>query len=101
MQKHIIIVSFETSKKTLARSLQDLSKKYGLTKNILAYVKNENANLNTMIIVLKSIVSCEALDVMESFYGICFRHTFSKACQYSTIEKRILRDLDYFSIKFA
>jgi hypothetical protein len=70
-------------------------------KRFLLMSKNEGARLYTIIIFLKSSVSCEALDVMESFYGICFRHTFSKACQYSTIEKRILRDLDYFSIKFA
>jgi hypothetical protein len=104
MRRHITIAlfeAFETSRKTLARSLQDLSKNYGLTKKILAYVKNESANMNTMTIVLKSIVSCEALDVMESFYGICFWHTFSKACQYATIEKRILRGLEYFSIKSA
>jgi hypothetical protein len=79
--------------------LQDLSKKYGLTRKIFAYVKNESANMNTMIIVLKSIISCEALDVMESFYGTCFWHTFSEAYQYSTIEKRILRGLEHFSIK--
>jgi hypothetical protein len=104
MRRHITIASFEaceTSRKTLARSLQELSKKYGLTRKILACVKNESANSNTMIIVLKSIVSCEALDVMESFYGTCFWHTFFKAWQYSTIEKRILKGLDYFSIKSA
>ncbi len=75
MRRHITIAlfeAFETSRKTLARSLQDLSKKYGLTKKILAYVKNESANMNTMTIVLKSIVSCEALDAMESFHGTCF-----------------------------
>ncbi len=61
MMKHITIGLFEAFKTlgpTLARSLQDLLKQYGLTKNILAYyVKDEGANLNTMTITLKSIIS--------------------------------------------
>jgi hypothetical protein len=52
---------------TLTRIFGDLLKQYGLTKNILAYAKNKGANLNTMIVALKLIVSCEALGVMESF----------------------------------
>jgi hypothetical protein len=60
MMKHIIIGLFETfktSKPTLAKSLQDLLEQYGLTKNILAYAKDEGTNLNTMRITLKSIIS--------------------------------------------
>jgi hypothetical protein len=38
-----------------------------LAKFFFAYVKNEDASLYTMIIALKSWVSREALDVMESF----------------------------------
>ncbi len=60
MPKHITIglfETFQTSGPTLARSLQDLLKQYGLTKNIIAYVKDEGANLNTMTITLKSIIS--------------------------------------------
>jgi hypothetical protein len=60
--------------------LQDLSKQYGLTKKIFTYAKDEGANLNTMTITLKSIVSCEDLGVMKSFQGIWFEHAFSKAC---------------------
>jgi hypothetical protein len=63
MLKHIIIGWFETfepSRQTLVRSLQDLLKQYGLTiwfQNIFAYVKDENANLNTMTTTLKLIIS--------------------------------------------
>jgi hypothetical protein len=42
----------------------ELLDQYGLTKNIVVYVKNEGANLNTMIIALKLIINCEALGVM-------------------------------------
>jgi hypothetical protein len=67
MPKHITIGLFEafkTSRQTLAISLQDLLKQYGLTKNFVVYVKNEGANLNTMTIALKLIINCEALGVM-------------------------------------
>jgi hypothetical protein len=67
MPKHITIGLFEafkTSRKTLAISLQDLLEQYGLTKNIVVYVKNEGANLNTMTTALKLIINCEALGVM-------------------------------------
>jgi hypothetical protein len=70
MPKHITIglyETFETLGQTLTRILGDLLKQYGLTKNILAYAKNKGANLTTMIVALKLVVSCEALGVMESF----------------------------------
>jgi hypothetical protein len=57
MPKHITIglfETFETSRQALARSLQDLLEQYSLTKNIFTYVQNEGANLNTMIVTLKS-----------------------------------------------
>jgi hypothetical protein len=34
----------------------------------------------TIIVALKSMVSCEILDLDASFQGTCFRSTFSKAC---------------------
>ncbi len=70
MSKHITIglfETFETLGQTLTRILEDLLEQYGLTRNILAYVKNKGANLNTMIVVLKLVISCETLGVMESF----------------------------------
>jgi hypothetical protein len=70
MPKHITIGLFETLEtlgQILTRISEDLLEQYGLTKNILAYVKNKGANLNTIIVVLKLVVSCEALGVMESF----------------------------------
>jgi hypothetical protein len=56
-----------------------------LTKKILAYVKKEKTNLNTMKITLNLIVSCETLGVVKSFQSTCFGHVFSKAlsiCNY-------------------
>jgi hypothetical protein len=57
MPKQIItnlFEAFKTSRKSLARSLQDLLKQYGSAKKIFAYIKNEGASLYTMIIALKS-----------------------------------------------
>ncbi len=54
MPKHIKIGLFEaseTSRQTLVKNLQDLLKHYGLTKKILAYVKDEGFNLNTMMVM--------------------------------------------------
>jgi hypothetical protein len=36
-------------------------------KKMISYVKNEGANLNVLTTVLKTIVNCEALDVIKSF----------------------------------
>jgi hypothetical protein len=70
MPKHITIGLLEaskTSRQTFARNLQDLSKQYGSTKKIIIYVKDEGANLNTVTITLKLIVSCEAFRCDENF----------------------------------
>jgi hypothetical protein len=40
---------------------------YELRKKIVAYVKDEGFNLNTMIATLKSIVSYDVLGLEESF----------------------------------
>jgi hypothetical protein len=104
MHKHITVGLCETSKRsgqTLARNLQDLLKRYGLTKKILVLVKYEGANLNTMVVTLKSRVNCEALGMMENFQGICFGHAFFKACQYAIVEELVYTGLKYVSIKFA
>jgi hypothetical protein len=43
MPKHIIVGLFETLGQTLTIFLENHLKQYGLTKNILAYVKNKGA----------------------------------------------------------
>jgi hypothetical protein len=39
---------------------------YGLRNKIIAYVKDEGSNLNTVTIVLKSVIKCEVLGLDES-----------------------------------
>jgi hypothetical protein len=66
----------------LAKILIQLFDQYELKRKIIAYVRNERSNLDTITIVFKSIVKCEALGLNENFHSIFFGHPFSKACQY-------------------
>jgi hypothetical protein len=77
--KRITIGLFEATKITrqaLANNLTKLFDQYGLRNKIIAYVKDEGSNLNTMTIVLKFVVKCEILGLDESFQGVCFGHVF-------------------------
>ncbi len=73
----------------MAKSLTKLLDKYGLRKQIIAYVKDEGYNLNAMTIVLKFVVNSELFGLEKSFQGTCFGHVFSKACQHGIIEEKV------------
>jgi hypothetical protein len=66
----------------MAKKLLKLLDQYDLRKKIVAYCKDESANLNAMTTILKFVVNCEVVGMEESFQGTCFGHAFSKACQY-------------------
>ncbi len=85
----------------MAKSLTKLLDKYGLRKQIIAYVKDEGFNLNAMTNALKFVVNCELFGLEKNFQGICFGHAFSKACQYGITKEKIYRNLKYVSIKSA
>jgi len=72
-----------------------------LRKKIIAYVKNEGSNLNTMTYYIKKIVSCSILGLEESHQCICFEYAFSKMCQYATTNEKVCKDLTYVSIKIS
>jgi hypothetical protein len=57
--------------------------------------------LNIKIIVLKSVVNCGILGLVESYQGTCFGHAFSKAYQYGTIDDFFCKELTYDCIKIA
>ncbi len=81
--KYITIRLFDASNifgHTLAKDLIELLGKYDLRKKIIAYVKNEIFNLNTMTTNLKSIVNCDILSLAKSFQVSYFGHAFFKAC---------------------
>jgi hypothetical protein len=54
-----------------------------------------------MIIILRSIVTCETLGVMESFQGTYFGHAFFKACQYAIVGEKVSRALKCVFVKYA
>lgn len=51
----------------MAKKTQKTLEQYGLMKKMIFYVKDEGVNLNVLTTILKSIVNCEALDVIKSF----------------------------------
>jgi hypothetical protein len=64
--------AIQITRQTLANNLTKLLDQYGLRNKIIAYVKDEGSNLNTMTIALKFVVKCEVLGLDESFKGSCF-----------------------------
>ncbi len=66
---------------------------------LLAYVKDEGSNQNTISVALKLIICYDVLGLKKSFKGYCFGHVFSKVCQYVTIDEKVCKDLQYVSIK--
>jgi hypothetical protein len=61
---------FEVTKiigQLLVRNFIDLLDAYGLRNKLIAYVKDEGSNLNTLTNALKFVVKCETLGLEESF----------------------------------
>jgi hypothetical protein len=102
--KQVTIIFFdaiEITKQTLTNNLTKLFDQYGLRNKIIAYVKDEGSNLNTMIIIQNFVVKCEVLGLDEIFQGACFGHVFFKAYQYVTIDKKICKNFKFVSIEFV
>jgi hypothetical protein len=72
--------------------LKVLLKKFGFTLKILCYVKDEGTNLDAMTTSLKSVISCEVLNLPTPFDGACFGHVMNKVTQYGrSLMTRFLR----------
>ena len=100
--KHIIVGFFEAHDTTgagLAIQLRVLLEKFGLTKKVICYVKDEGTNLSTMTEALKSVVGCDELGLAAPFEGSCFGHAMSKACQYATADDKVCDNLTPISVK--
>jgi hypothetical protein len=54
-----------------------------------SFIFKQRSNLNTMTIILKSIVRCEILSLDKRFKGTCFDHVFKKKCKYAITNKKI------------
>ncbi len=51
----------------MVKKLTKLLDSYAFRKKIIAYIKDEGSNMNIMTTTLKSIVSCDMLDLEEIF----------------------------------
>jgi hypothetical protein len=62
---------------------------HGLNAKIIAYVKDEDNSLSTMIIALVFVVFYEVLGLVEPFTRNCWGHAMSKCCQYATYDTKV------------
>jgi hypothetical protein len=85
----------------LARQLKAMLEKFGFTSKVLCYVKDEATNLVSMTVALMSMISYEALNLLQPFDGIGFGHVMNKAAQYATDDDRISKNLALMNVKFA
>ncbi len=81
--KHVTIGLFKiikTTRQAFAKNLIEFFDEYGFGDKIIAYLKDEGSNLNTLANALKFVVKCETLGSEKNFQGAYFGHAFSKAC---------------------
>jgi len=62
--------------------LKDWFAQYELFNKVITYIKDEGANLNTLLTKLTSIVSCVPLQLPQPYITICYGHATPKCCQY-------------------
>lgn len=99
---HVTIGLFEamdTRGDSLAQQMNPILEEFKLTKKIIAYVKDEGANLVTMATALSDVVSCEPLGLTTPYVGVCFGHVMSKACQYATDDTKVCNGMEDISLK--
>jgi hypothetical protein len=63
-----------TTNATMANQVKVLLDFFGLLEKIIAYVKNEGSNLNTLTNALTSVVFYSPLQLACPFVGSCFGH---------------------------
>jgi hypothetical protein len=73
---------------TLAKIMKPLLARFQLMDKVIAYVKDESSNLNTLATTLTSIVTYAPLQLKEPLASFCFGHVMSKTCQYATIHTK-------------
>ncbi len=83
----------------LTNNVTKLFIQYGLKNKIITYVKDEGSNINTMTIVLKTIIKCEILNSDESFQGAYFGHVFPKHANMLLLTKKFVGILGLFQSK--
>ncbi len=83
----------------LAKQLKDILEKFGLTSKMLCYMKDVGTNFASMIVTLKSKISCEVLSLPQHFDGSCFGHVMNKVVQDATNDSKIFKKLVPINVK--
>jgi hypothetical protein len=79
--------------------LKDLFIWYELLDKVIAYVKDEGANLNTFTTTLTSIISCVPLQLPQPYVAICYGYVMLKCCQYVTNDLKVCGGMQEVFIK--
>jgi hypothetical protein len=99
---HITIGMFEiaeTSGVAMAIQVNEVIAAYVLNVKIMAYVKDENNNLNIMTNALTSFVFYKLLGLTTPFIRSCWGHAMSKCCQYAIDDTKVFIGLTSIPIK--
>ncbi len=83
---HAIIGIFEVHEKQPCHDFVTLifvRKKWVNLSCEIAFVKYENNNLGTMVLILWWIIHYEPFNFLWVYEGTCFGYVMSKACQYA------------------
>lgn len=91
----------ETLGATMVIPSKDLFAHYDLLDKVIAYVKDEGANLNTFTITLSNIISRVPLLLPQPYVTSCYEYAMSKCCQYAINHLKMWRGMKEASIKMA
>jgi hypothetical protein len=72
---------------------------FGLLDKVIAYIKDERSNLNSLTFALTSIVSCSTLQQACPFVRSCFGHAMSKVARYTIDNTKVCAGLLEVSLK--
>jgi hypothetical protein len=103
-QCHVSIGNFEvhnTASVAMANRVRLLLNSFALLDKVIAYIKDERSNLNTLTFPLAFVVSYFALQLTCPFVGSCFGHAMSKATQYVTKDNEFYVGFSYINLKEA
>lgn len=64
--------------------------RFFLTQKIVAYIKDEGANLATCVTALNYVVSCKTLGMFKPFNESFFGHILFSDCQYIIINEKVV-----------
>ncbi len=70
-----------------------------LFDKVIAFVKDECPNLNTLTNALKSTIFCSPFQLPTPFVGLCFGHAMSKVAQYATNDAKVYLDFKKVNLK--